>query len=109
MVREPFQSEGITPVHAWLEQNGDEVTGFIYDSQGDPIIIQGAVTENGRQFTGELYYPWQKDTTAVTWKMQTSGNQFHAVTSMGVIDNSTVCGARGEKNFPASCAMPDGA
>lgn len=109
MVREPFKAEGITPVNAWLQQNGDEVTGFLYDSQGDPIIIRGALTENGRQFNGELFYPWQKDTTAVTWRMQASRDQFHAVTERGVIDSSTVCGARGEKNFPASCALPAGA
>ncbi len=108
MVREPFRPEGITPVNAWLEQSGDEVTGFLYDSQGDPVIIRGAVTENGRIFTGELYYPWQKETTPVTWRMQSSRSQFHAVTPLGVIDNSTVCGARDGKNFPASCALPDG-
>ena len=106
MVREPFMAEGITPANAWLEQNGDEVRGFIYDSNGDPIIVKGAVTDNGRIFNGEIFYPWNKQTTAVSWRMQISRHQFHAITPLGLIDESAVCGARGGKNLPSSCALP---
>ena len=106
MVREPFQPEGINPVNAWLKQNEDELLGLIYDSKGDPIIVKGALTDNRRVFTGEIFYPWNKQTTAVSWRMQISRHQFHAITPLGVINESAVCGARDGSNLPAGCAMP---
>ena len=106
MVREPFHAEGIIPVNAWINQNEDEVLGFIYDSKGDPIIIKGALTDTGRVFNGEIYYPWNKQTTAVSWRMQISRNQFHAITPLGVLNESAVCGARDGNNLPESCALP---
>ena len=107
MVREPFHPEGIIPANAWLTQKDEEVTGFLYDEAGDPIIIRGATTQNGRFFAGEIYYPWNKETTAVSWRMQISRHQFHAITPLGTIDESAVCGAREGRNFPASCALPN--
>ena len=106
MFREPFHTDGIIPVNAWLEQKDDEVRGFFYDSQGNPIIVRGALSSNGRIFTGEFFYPWQKQTTACTWRMQISEHQFHAITETGMIDETTICGARDGRNFPASCALP---
>ncbi len=106
MVREPFHADGIIPINAWLKQNEDEVLGFMYDSNGDPIIIKGALSESGRVFNGEIFYPWNKQTTAVSWRMQISRHQFHAITPGGLLDESAVCGARDGKNLPASCTLP---
>ncbi len=106
MVREPFHTEGIVPVNAWLEQNEDELLGLIYNSNGDPIIVKGALTDNRRVFSGEIFYPWNKQTTAVSWRMQISRDQFHAITPLGVLDESAVCGSRNGKNLPEGCAMP---
>lgn len=106
MVREPFLTDGITPVNAWLSQNDDELLGFIYDSVGNPIIVKGVVSGGGRFFNGEIYYPWVKETTAVSWRMLGSRQQFYAVNPLGALDESVVCGARGDFNFPASCALP---
>lgn len=107
MVREPFRTDGAAaPANAWLSQNGEELTGFIYDSAGNPVIVKGALSGNGRFFNGEIYYPWQKETKAVSWRMLGSGEQFYAVTPLGVADENTVCGARGGYNLPADCALP---
>ena len=109
MVREPFKGEKIDPAHAWLYQNGDEVTGFIYDEKGDPIIVKGALFDNGRTFNGEMFYPWQKDTSSVVWRMQATRDQFYAVTPLGVVTDSAVCGGRDGTNLPDYCALPAGA
>lgn len=110
MVREPFvKNEVIDPAHAWFYQNGEELTGFIYSSAGDPIIVKGALFDNGRTFNGEIYYPWQKDTTSVVWRMQMSRDQFYAVTPLGAVTDSAVCGGRDGENLPLYCALPAGA
>ena len=109
IVREPFIAEEVRPVHAWLYQNGEELTGFLYDTEGNPVIIKGALFDGGRTFNGEIYYPWQKQTTAVVWRMQMSRDQFYAVTPLGVMDESAVCGGRNGANLPDSCALPAGA
>lgn len=108
MVREPFSDETV-PVNAWFYQSGEELTGFIYDSNGDPIIVKGAIFDKGRTFNGEIYYPWLKQTTPVVWKMQFNGDQFYAVSPLGVIDKTSVCGGRGGVNLPNDCALPAGA
>ena len=108
MVREPFMND-IQPANAWFYQSGEELTGFIYDSNGEPIIVKGAVFDNGRTFNGELFYPWQKQTSAVVWKMQFNGDQFYAVSPLGVIENTSVCGGRDGVNLPDDCALPAGA
>lgn len=109
MVREPFIDEEVRPVHAWLYQNGEELSGFLYDTEGNPVIIKGAVFDGGRTFNGEIFYPWQKQTTAVVWRMQMSRDQFYAVTPLGVMDESAVCGGRNGANLPDFCALPAGA
>ena len=109
MVREPFISGDTIPANAWLYQNGEEVTGFIYNSKGDPIMIKGAVFDNGRTFNGEIFYPWNKETTAVVWRMQRTGDQFYAVTPLGAVTDSAVCGGRNGANLPDYCALPAGA
>lgn len=106
MVREPFITDQIVPANAWFDQNGEEMTGFIYDSTGNPIIVKGVLSEKGRTFTGEMFYPWQLKTTAVTWRMQFSHDQFHAVTSLGTLTDFAVCGGRNGANLPDSCALP---
>ena len=108
MVREPFQDETV-PANAWFYQTGEELTGFIYDSNGDPIIVKGAIFDKGRTFNGEIFYPWLKQTTPVVWKMQFNGDQFYAVSPLGVIDKTSVCGGRGGVNLPNDCALPAGA
>lgn len=108
MVREPFSDETV-PVNAWFYQSGEELTGFIYDSNGDPIIVKGAIFDKGRTFNGEIYYPWLKQTTPVVWKMQFNGDQFYAVSPLGVVDKTSVCGGRGGVNLPNDCALPAGA
>lgn len=108
MVREPFMEEEILPANAWFYQSGEELTGFIYASSGDPIIVKGALFDKGRTFNGEIYYPWQKQTTAVVWRMQVTGDQFYAVTPLGVVDKSTVCGGKEGANLPDYCALPAG-
>ena len=82
--------------------------GFIYDSKGEPVIVKGALSDNGRTFTGELFYPWQLKTTAVTWRMLFTKNQFSAVTPLGTVTESTVCGGRGGANLPENCAISAG-
>lgn len=109
MVREPFLLEEVNPVHAWLYQNNDELIGFIYDRQGNPIIVKGALFDSGRTFNGELFYPWQNQTKTVIWRMQLSRDQFYAVTPLGVLDESAVCGSRNGANLPDTCALPAGA
>lgn len=109
MVREPFTGDKIRPANAWLYQNGEEVIGFIYASNGDPIIVKGAVFDNGRTFNGEIYYPWQKETTSVIWRMQHSRDQFYAVTPLGAVSDPAVCGGRNGANLPDDCTLPAGA
>ena len=109
MVREPFIAEEVKPVHAWLYQKGEELNGFIYDTSGNPIIVKGALFDGGRTFNGEIFYPWQKQTTPVIWRMQLTHDQFYAVTQLGVLDESAVCGGRNDANLPDSCALPAGA
>lgn len=109
MVREPFIADEVRPAHAWLYQNGEELIGFIYDSQGNPIIIKGALFDKGRTFNGEIFYPWQKETQSVIWRMQLNRDQFYAVTPLGVLDGSAVCGGRDGANLPDTCALPAGA
>ena len=109
MVREPFINDEIVPANAWFYQNGEELTGFIYASNGDPIIVRGALFDKGRTFNGEIYYPWQKQTTQVVWRMQMTRDQFYAVTPLGVIDSSAVCGGKNGANLPNDCALPAGA
>ena len=106
MIREPFHTDGIIPLNAWLKQDDEELLGFFYDSQGDPVIVKGALSSNSRVFSGEYYYPWQKNTTVCSWRMQISGHQFHAITDKGIMNETAVCGARDGRNFPASCALP---
>ena len=106
MMREPFHADGIIPVNAWLEQNDEEVRGFLYDSQGNPVLIKGALSDSGRSFNGEFFYPWDKQTTICSWRMQISRNQFYAITQGGVLNESAICGARDGKNFPLSCTLP---
>ena len=109
MVREPFIAEEVKPIHAWFYQKDDELNGFMYDTNGDPIIVKGALFDNGRTFNGEIYYPWQKQTTQVVWRMQLNHDQFYAVTQLGILDESAVCGGRNDSNLPDSCALPAGA
>ena len=106
MVREPFLTDVTIPANAWFDQEGEELIGFIYDSSGNPIIVKGALTEKGKIFSGELFYPWQLKTTAVTWQMDPSRDQFQAVTPQGALIDSAVCGGRNGANLPNICALP---
>ena len=107
MMREPFHVDGIIPVNAWLQQYDEELSGFFYDSNGNPVLIKGALSDSGRSFNGEYFYPWDKQTTICSWRMQISRNQFYAITPGGIINEDTICGARDGKNFPVSCALPN--
>lgn len=109
MVREPFLGDTVVPAHAWFYQTGEELIGFLYNSIGDPIIVKGALFDKGRTFNGEIYHPWQKQTTSVIWRMQLTGDQFYAVTPLGVLDDTAVCGSRNGSNLPDLCTLPAGA
>lgn len=106
MVREPYLGKEIVPANAWFSEQGGELLGLIYCSNGDPVIARGTLSENGRVFTGEIFYPWLNKAESVSWRMQASRRQFYAVTPLGTVDDSTVCGSRNNVTLPMNCALP---
>ena len=106
MVREPYLGKEIVPANAWFWEQGGELIGLIYCSNGDPAIARGTLTENGRVFTGELFSLWQNKSDPISWRMQASRRQFYAVTELGVVDDATVCGSRNNTTLPMNCALP---
>lgn len=107
VIRDPYQKEEMRPLTAWLNQNGEKLSGFFYDSENEPVLIQGSLFENSRVFKGEFARPWLNHATPVTWRMLANKDQFYAVTEGGNIGQGCVCGGRNGFGFPESCALPD--
>ncbi|HQF80606.1 MAG TPA: NBR1-Ig-like domain-containing protein [Flexilinea sp.] len=108
LIRNPYSDTGMIPVQAWLTQSGDTVTGFFYDTDEEPVLIEGTVDRESQGFIGKFAQPWQNRAVPVKWRMLINRNQFYAVTDSGETEFGTICGGRNGMAFPEHCSMPPG-
>lgn len=105
-IRDPYYEKAMIPRSAWFFQKENKLTGFFYDNEGEPVLIQGNLSDKGRVFTGEFAKPWLNRATAVIWRMQTNRDQFYSVTDDGQVESGSICGGRNGKGFPMYCSLP---
>lgn len=108
LIRDPFDPVAINTTWSWFTQTGKEVLGFFYDAQGEPVLIEATVMENGRTLEGKFAWPWQNRAAPFTWRMLANKNQFYSVTEDGKMAFGSICGGRNGKNLPEYCSMPSG-
>lgn len=108
LIRDPYIAENTVPIEAEFSQDGQQLTGYFYDSDGEPVLIDGALSDNHHVFTGRIGRPWETKQIDVRWRMLLSGDQFSAITENGLIDFGTSCGSRNGLPFPDYCAIPPG-
>jgi len=106
--RDPFDDIALNPVRGWLTQNGTEVKGFFYDTDNEPVIIEGTVQQDGRVLEGKFAWPWQNRAAPFVWRMIASRNQFYSVSENGQLAFGSICGSRNGMPFPDHCALPRG-
>lgn len=108
IIRDPFSDIGMIPHQAWLTQSGDEVRGFFYDTDDEPVLIEGAIENYGQRLKGKLAQPWQNKAIAFEWRLLLAGDQFYSVTDNGAVQFGSVCGGKDGKRFPETCSLPRG-
>ncbi len=108
MIRDPSVESPDIPVEAWMTQNDRDMSGFYYDSDGEPVLFTGTLSQDKRIFKGEFAYPWMNRAVSVEWRMLVNQNQFYSVTKDGVVGLGSSCGGRNGMGFPDSCSLPNG-
>ncbi len=108
LIRDPNFTDELYPIQAWLTQTDNQLRGFFYDSNDEPVLIEGALTSAGRIFKGKFAQPWQNRATPVEWRMLLNHDQFYSVTQSGKLEFGSVCGGRNGMGFPDHCSMPTG-
>ena len=108
LIRDPFSDMGMIPQHAWLMQDGEEVLGFFYDTDDEPVLIEGRTENYGQRLKGKFAQPWQNKAIAFEWRLLHTGDQFYSVTATGATEFGSVCGGRNGKKFPDTCSLPKG-
>lgn len=108
IIRDPFSDIGMIPHQAWLTQSGDEVRGFFYDTDDEPVLIEGTVENFGQRLKGKLAQPWQNKAISFEWRLLLAGDQFYSVTDNGSVQFGSVCGGKDGKRFPETCSLPRG-
>ena len=108
LIRNPYSDSGMIPVQAWLTQTDQQVLGFFYDADQEPVLIEGSLSADGRILKGKFAQPWQNRATSVTWRMVANRNQFYSVTESGSLEFGSSCGGRNGQVFPEHCSMPSG-
>lgn len=108
LIRDPYIVENTVPIEAELSQNDRQMSGYFYDADGEPVLIEGVLSDDSLLFTGRIGHPWDTKQIDVRWRMLLSGDQFAAITENGLIDFGTSCGSRNGQPFPDYCAIPPG-
>ena len=108
LLRDPFDPVAMKTTWGWFTQTGNEVLGFFYDAQSEPVLIEATVSEDGRSLEGKFAWPWQNRAAPFSWRMLANRNQFYSVTEDGKMAFGSMCGGRNEKNLPEYCSMPSG-
>ena len=108
LIRDPYVAENTVPIEAEFAQTGRQLAGYFYDADGEPVLINGTLSEDSQFFTGRIGRPWDTKYIDVEWRMLLSGDQFAAVTDRGGVGFGTVCGSRNGNPFPDYCAIPPG-
>lgn len=108
LLRDPFDPVMINTTWGWLTQNGQEVRGFFYDAQGEPVLMEASASKDGRSLDGKFAWPWQNRAAPFTWRMLANRNQFYSVTEDGKMAFGSMCGGRNNQPLPEYCSMPSG-
>jgi hypothetical protein len=108
LFRDPFSDSDMNTAWGWLTQTGNEVKGFFYDTENEPVLIEGYIDDEGRTLEGKFAWPWQNRAAPFVWKMLANKDQFYSVSEDGKVAFGSMCGGRNGSSFPDYCAMPAG-
>ena len=108
LIRDPFIEENTIPVEAEFGQQGHQLSGYFYDRNGEPVLIEGTLSDDTLLFTGRVGYAWERKFINVQWRVLADGNQFSSITDGGRTGYGASCGGRNGAEFPEYCSVPPG-
>lgn len=102
-----FLSNLVDPGRLVLQQSGDQLMGYFYPvggpSDGDLVVVQGYVFDEGRRAAGVFTLPWDEPLD-FSWTLSPNRNQFSGEISSRTINyDGSWCGGRNGL-IPPACA-----
>ena len=78
---------------ALAQSSEGNIFGFLYNHKGDLMLVDGAVSEDGKGVIGTFGEPWD-DGISFEWKMLDNQNQFQGVFRDSAFSAGVWCGGR---------------
>ena len=57
LIRDPFSEENTIPVEAEFGQQDHQLSGYFYDRNGEPALVEGTLSDDSLLFTDCVDYP----------------------------------------------------
>ena len=87
-----------------LEQQGVQIQGYFYTTQGQLYLLEGGLFEQGRRVEG-TYGPPYEDGFPFAWLLAEEGDHFQGSFRDRIISAGAWCGAREQDSIPVLCGI----